>query len=258
MTNTMWGGRFTASPSEIMEEINASIDFDKRLWRHDILASKAHVAMLGATGIVTAKEAKEIARGLDQIMAEIEAGKFKFSRALEDIHLNVESRLRELIGPVAGKLHTARSRNDQVATDFRLYVRDEIGAIDGCASRASARARQEGASICRRGDAGLYPSPDRPAHHFRPSPPRLCRDAGAGPGPLRRRRQAARGVPFGRGRPRRHLLPHRPGGDGAGAWLRAGRRPTRSMRFRTATSRSRPWPRPRSPQCICRGWPRRS
>ncbi len=129
MTNTIWGGRFTASPSEIMEEINASIDFDKRLWRHDILASKAHVAMLGETGIVTAKEAKEIARGLDQIMAEIEAGKFKFSRSLEDIHLNVESRLHELIGPVAGKLHTARSRNDQVATDFRLYVRDEIGAI---------------------------------------------------------------------------------------------------------------------------------
>jgi argininosuccinate lyase len=131
MTNTMWGGRFAASPAQIMEEINASIDFDKRLWRHDILASQAHVAMLGATGIVTAKEAQEIARGLDQIMAEIEAGTFKFSRALEDIHLNVESRLTELIGPVAGKLHTARSRNDQVATDFRLYVREEIGTIDG-------------------------------------------------------------------------------------------------------------------------------
>ena len=130
MTNTMWGGRFAASPSEIMEEINASIDFDKRLWRHDILASKAHVAMLGATGILKASEADEIARGLDKIAAEIEAGTFAFSRKLEDIHLNVESRLRELIGPVAGKLHTARSRNDQVATDFRLYVRDEIGAID--------------------------------------------------------------------------------------------------------------------------------
>src|SRR4029079_4643604 len=99
MTNTMWGGRFAASPAQIMEEINASIDFDKRLWRHDILASQAHVAMLGATGIVTAKEAQEITRGLDQIMAEIEAGTFKFSRALEDIHLNVESRLTELIGP---------------------------------------------------------------------------------------------------------------------------------------------------------------
>jgi argininosuccinate lyase len=135
MTNTMWGGRFAASPAQIMEEINASIDFDKRLWRHDILASKAHVAMLGATGIITAKEAEEIARGLDQIAAEIETGKFKFSRKLEDIHLNVESRLAELIGPVAGKLHTARSRNDQVATDFRLYVRDEIGAIDAALGR---------------------------------------------------------------------------------------------------------------------------
>ena len=130
MTNTMWGGRYAASPAQIMEEINASIDFDKRLWRHDILASKAHVAMLGATGILKPKEAEEIARGLDKIQAEIEAGTFTFSRALEDIHLNVESHLRELIGPVAGKLHTARSRNDQVATDFRLYVRDEIGTID--------------------------------------------------------------------------------------------------------------------------------
>lgn len=113
-----------------MEEINASIDFDKRLWRHDILASKAHVAMLGATGILKPQEAEQIARGLDQIAAEIEAGKFTFSRALEDIHLNIESRLTELIGPVAGRLHTARSRNDQVATDFRLYIRDEIAAID--------------------------------------------------------------------------------------------------------------------------------
>jgi argininosuccinate lyase len=130
MTNTMWGGRFAASPAEIMEEINASIDFDKRLWRHDILASKAHVAMLGTTGIITKKEADQITGGLDKILSEIEAGTFTFSRALEDIHLNVESRLRELIGPVGGKLHTARSRNDQVATDFRLYVRDEIGAID--------------------------------------------------------------------------------------------------------------------------------
>ena len=130
MTNTMWGGRFAASPAEVMEDINASIEFDKRLWRHDISASKAHVAMLGATGILTAKEAKEIAGGFDKILGEIEAGEFKFSRALEDIHLNIESRLRELIGPIAGKLHTARSRNDQVATDFKLYVRDEIAAID--------------------------------------------------------------------------------------------------------------------------------
>ena len=130
MTNTMWGGRFAASPAEIMEEINASIGFDKRLWRHDILASKAHVAMLAATGIVKPEEAEMITRGLEQILAEIEGGKFAFSRKLEDIHLNVESRLAELIGPVAGKLHTARSRNDQVATDFRLYVRDEIERLE--------------------------------------------------------------------------------------------------------------------------------
>ncbi|MEX1059963.1 MAG: argininosuccinate lyase [Methyloceanibacter sp.] len=151
MTNTMRGGRFAASPAEIMEEINASIDFDKRLWRHDILASKAHVAMLGATGIIKPKEADEIARGLDKILAEIEGGNFAFSRALEDIHLNVESRLRELIGPVGGKLHTARSRNDQVATDFRLYVRDEIGAVDralGLLQLALARkALQHAASV---------------------------------------------------------------------------------------------------------------
>jgi argininosuccinate lyase len=126
----MWGGRFASSPAAIMEEINASIDFDKRLWRHDIVASKAHAAMLGATGIITPGEANEVARGLDMIAAEIEGGTFDFIRALEDIHLNVESRLAELIGPLAGKLHTARSRNDQVATDFRLYVRDEIAVID--------------------------------------------------------------------------------------------------------------------------------
>ena len=130
MTNKMWGGRFASSPAAIMEEINASISFDKRLWRQDIAGSKAHAAMLAATGILTRAEAKKIADGLDQIAAEIESGKFKFSAKLEDIHLNVESRLKDLIGPVAGKLHTARSRNDQVATDFRLYIRDEIDTID--------------------------------------------------------------------------------------------------------------------------------
>jgi argininosuccinate lyase len=143
MTNTMWGGRFSDSPAEIMEEINASIDFDKRLWRHDILASKAHVAMLAETKIISSAEADEISRGLDQIQAEIEAGEFNFTRALEDIHLNIESRLHELIGPVAGKLHTARSRNDQVATDLRLYIRDEIEAIDqGLAALQAALARK--------------------------------------------------------------------------------------------------------------------
>jgi len=130
MTNKMWGGRFASSPAAIMEQINASISFDKRLWRQDIAGSKAHAAMLAATRILTKAEANKIVDGLDQIATEIESGKFKFSTKLEDIHLNIESRLKDLIGPLAGKLHTARSRNDQVATDFRLYIRDEIDLID--------------------------------------------------------------------------------------------------------------------------------
>jgi argininosuccinate lyase len=113
-----------------MEEINASIDFDRHLYRQDIAASKAHAAMLGKQGIITADDAAKIAHGLDTILSEIENGSFTFKRALEDIHMNVESRLAELIGPAAGRLHTARSRNDQVATDFRLWVRATIDTID--------------------------------------------------------------------------------------------------------------------------------
>jgi argininosuccinate lyase len=130
MSNKMWGGRFGSGPDPIMEEINASIGFDRHLYRQDIAASKAHAAMLAKTGIISPQDAKRIAHGLDTILSEIEGGKFKFKRALEDIHMNVESRLGELIGPTAGRLHTARSRNDQVATDFRLWVRDAIDEID--------------------------------------------------------------------------------------------------------------------------------
>ncbi len=132
--NKMWGGRFGADPDPIMADINPSIDFDRHLYRQDIAASKAHAAMLAKTGIITAQDAKRIAHGLDTILSEIEAGKFTFKRALEDIHMNVESRLAELIGPAAGRLHTARSRNDQVATDFRLWVRDRIDGIDAALS----------------------------------------------------------------------------------------------------------------------------
>src|SRR2546425_7160275 len=130
MSNKMWGGRFTRAPDPIMQNINASIDVDRHLYRQDIAASKAHAAMLGKQGIITADDAAEITHGLDTILSEIESGTFSFKRALEDIHMNVESRLGELIGPAAGRLHTARSRNDQVATDFRLYVRDTIDEID--------------------------------------------------------------------------------------------------------------------------------
>jgi argininosuccinate lyase len=130
MKNSMWGGRFTAGPDAIMEEINASIAFDRRLYRQDIRASQAHARMLAGKGIIAAEDAEKIVEGLDTILREIEAGSFNFSRALEDIHMNVESRLGELIGAAAGRLHTARSRNDQVATDLRLYVRDAIDLID--------------------------------------------------------------------------------------------------------------------------------
>ena len=129
-SNKMWGGRFATGPDAIMEAINVSIDVDRALFRQDIAASKAHAAMLAAQNIISAEDARQIATGLDTILSEIEAGQFTFKRAFEDIHMNVESRLTELIGAAAGRLHTARSRNDQVATDFRLFVRDAIDGLD--------------------------------------------------------------------------------------------------------------------------------
>ncbi len=128
--NRMWGGRFKALPAEIMEEINTSIGFDKRLAPQDIRASKAHASMLAAQGIITKADAREILKGLEQVLAEIESGQMAYTRALEDVHMNVEARVKDLIGTPAGRLHTARSRNDQVATDFRLYVRETIDALD--------------------------------------------------------------------------------------------------------------------------------
>ena len=126
MSNRMWGGRFATGPDAIMEEINASIGFDQRLYKQDIAGSIAHATMLAQVGILTAADRDAIVTGLKAVEQEIESNAFTFSRSLEDIHMNVESRLKELIGDPAGRLHTARSRNDQVATDFRLYVRDAI------------------------------------------------------------------------------------------------------------------------------------
>ena len=129
MSNRMWGGRFSSGPDAIMEEINASIGFDKRLYKHDIAGSIAHATMLETAGILTRDDKDAIISGLETVRGEIEAGDFTFSRALEDIHMNVESRLKELVGEPAGRLHTARSRNDQVATDFKLYVRDGLDML---------------------------------------------------------------------------------------------------------------------------------
>jgi argininosuccinate lyase len=128
--NRAWGGRFAGGPSEIMQRINVSLDIDKRLYAQDIAGSAAHCAMLTRQGIIAAEDGERIARGLAQIKSEIDAGTFPFKPEHEDIHLNIEARLAELIGPAAGRLHTARSRNDQVATDFRLWVRDAIDAVD--------------------------------------------------------------------------------------------------------------------------------
>ena len=127
-SNQMWGGRFAAGPDAIMEAINASIGFDKRMAAQDIAGSRAHAAMLAAQGIVTPSDAEAMREGLLTVLSEIETGEFVFSTALEDIHMNVEARLKEVIGEPAGRLHTGRSRNDQVATDFRLWVRDQLDA----------------------------------------------------------------------------------------------------------------------------------
>jgi argininosuccinate lyase len=150
-SNAMWGGRFASGPAAIMEAINASIGFDRKLYRQDIAGSLAHSEMLAAKGIISAEDQKKIAEGLKAILAEIEAGTFQFSTALEDIHMNVEARLAERVGPAAGRLHTARSRNDQIALDFRLWVKDELQktaeALRGLIAALLNRAEEHAGSV---------------------------------------------------------------------------------------------------------------
>ena len=149
--NSLWGGRFGAGPSAVMREINASIGVDKRLWRQDIAGSRAHVAMLGAKGIVSPADVAAIDKGLQAIAAEYAEGKLVENVALEDIHLHVETRLKEIIGPAAGRLHTARSRNDQVAVDFRLWVKaacaEADAAVAGLIGALLVRAEQHADTI---------------------------------------------------------------------------------------------------------------
>src|ERR1700712_4412619 len=134
LANQQWGGRFAGGPSAVMQEINASIGFDQALWRQDIRGSLAHAEMLAHVGIITADDALSIRDGLNSIAGEIAEGRFAFDVALEDIHMNIEARLSERIGEAGKRLHTARSRNDQVATDFRLWVRDAIDGLDAQAA----------------------------------------------------------------------------------------------------------------------------
>ncbi len=166
----MWGGRFARDPDSLLQDINVSIEVDQHLFRQDIAASKAHAAMLTQQGIISPEDGRQIAHGLDTILSEIECGKFQFKRALEDIHMNVEGRLSELIGAPAGRLHIARSRNDQVATDFRLWIRDSIDAIDTallCYQRALAERALEHAATAMPGFTHLQPAqPVTFGHHL--------------------------------------------------------------------------------------------
>jgi argininosuccinate lyase len=180
--NRMWGGRFAMSPAEVMQEINASIGFDKALAPQDVRASKAHAAMLAAQGIISKDDARKINAGLDRVLEEIEAGRFAFSRALEDVHMNVESRLAELIGEPARRLHTARSRNDQVATDFKLYVRDWLDGADpalGALQLALARKAEAHFDLAMPGFTHLQPAqPVTFGHHLLAYVEMLARDRG--------------------------------------------------------------------------------
>jgi argininosuccinate lyase len=179
-TNAMWGGRFAAGPAAVMAEINASIDVDRRLWREDIAGSKAHAAMLAAVGVISVEDFRAIDAGLDAVAAEIESGRFAFSKTHEDIHLNIEARLKELIGEPASRLHAARSRNDQVATDFRLWVRracDETAAAVRDLQQALAERAREHAATVMPGYTHLQPAqPITFGHHLLAYVEMLARD----------------------------------------------------------------------------------
>ena len=249
---------FAAGPAAIMRRINASIDFDKRLYAEDIAGSKAHCAMLVAQNIISPEDGAAIAAGLDRIKGEIDAGEFVFSEANEDIHLNVEARLAELIGPTAGRLHTARSRNDQVALDFRLWVR---GAID----RADAALRDLQEALIDQAEAHAdtvmpgfthlqIAQPVTFGHHLLAYVEMLGRDRGR----LADCRRRLNENPLGS---RRHW-PAPPFRSTAARRRRRsasiGRRPTRSMPLPTGILRSNFCRRRRSPGRICRGLPRKS
>ena len=258
MSNKMWGGRFEAEPDAIMADINTSIDVDRKLYRQDIAASRAHAEMLDAQGIISAEDAQSIVHGLDTILSEIEAGRFAFKRALEDIHMNVEARLGELIGPAAGRLHTARSRNDQVATDFRLWVRDAIDDLDESLAgyqRALAEKALAHAGTVMPGFTHLQTAqPVTFGHHLLAYVEMAARDRGRFADARRRGNEC----PLGRAALAGTSFPLDRAMTAQRARLRPARQRTRSMPCPTATSCWKLWRRPPSPPCTCRGLPRRS
>ncbi len=184
----LWGGHFATDPAPLMAQINASIGFDKRLAAHDLAGSRAHARMLAATAVIIAEAERDaILGGLEQIEAAIAAGTFEFTAELEDIHFNIEQRLTDLVGEPGRRLHTARSRNDQVATDFKLWVRDAMDRADALLKELQRVLLRLARAACRHGDAGLHPPAGGAAGHLRPSSAGLCRDARARPLALCRR-----------------------------------------------------------------------
>jgi argininosuccinate lyase len=238
----MWGGRFAAGPDAIMEAINASIGFDQRLAAQDIAGSRAHAAMLAPQGIISDKDAEAIREGLLTVLSEIEAGTFAFSTALEDIHMNVEARLKEMIGEPAGRLHTARSRNDQVATDFRLWVRDQCDARSRGSTGADARASgagRGGADWVMPGFTHLQTAqPVTWGHHMMAYVEMFGRDRAR----FADARARMNECPWGGGAGG-HVLSHRPRDDGRGAGLRPAHGQFARRGVATGISRWNSWPR---------------
>jgi argininosuccinate lyase len=249
----MWGGRYKLGPAEIMEKINASIGFDRRLYAQDIAGSIAHCDMLVAQKILSAKDGRAIKRGLAKVREEIESGRFKFSTKLEDIHFNVEARLTELIGPAGGRLHTARSRNDQIALDVRLWVRDTIDRLEPMLrdlQMALIDRAEEYAATIMPGFTHLQTA--QPITFGTCWPMSRWSAATAAAGRRRARLNNAVRPPRWRARPS-----DRPAQDG-GRWASPVRWPIRSMRYPTAIMSWNSSPRPRSRRFTCRASPRRS
>jgi argininosuccinate lyase len=245
------------APDAIMEEINVSIDVDRHLYAQDIAASKAHAAMLAAQGIITATDAKNIGKGLDTILSEIGKGTFDFKRALEDIHMNVESRLSELIGPAAGGCTPRASRNDQVATDFRLYVRDTIDETDAALAafqHALATRALEHAATVMPGFTHLQTAqPVTFGHHLLAYVEMAARDRGRFADARKRLNESPLGAArWPEPRFRSTAMPPPRRSASTGRW------PIRWTRSRIATSCWKPCRRPRSRPCTCRALPRRS
>ncbi len=257
-SNQMWGGRFASGPAAIMEAINASIGFDKKLYAQDIAGSHRAREMLAEQGIISADDQRQIAHGLNTILSEIEAGTFEFSTRLEDIHMNVEARLAELIGPAAGRLHTARSRNDQVAVDFRLWVKAEAlrtaRALQKLIAAFLDKAEEHAETVM----PGFTHLQSGAAGDLRPSLHGLCRDVL--PRPVRacatpssawtRARWALRRWPAPASRSTGTRL-HRRSAFASRQGTRSTASPTAISRWNSCRSR-------RSARCTCRGWPKRS